>query len=165
MRERDRNFVLQQGLEDPGRDAHPRSEALLFQPRVIGPVVLVGIGLQSPAVFLGLAAVLWWCALLPLANPFDALYNLTRGSRPGAVRLGPAPSPRRFAQGMAGAFALAIGVTLLRQWWIAAYVLEVFFAAAIAALIFGRFCLGSFTYHLLRGRADFARKTAPWAGR
>ena len=165
MRERDRNFVLQQGLEDPGRDAHPRSEALLFQPRVIGPVVLVGIGLQSPAVFLGLAAVLWWCALLPLANPFDALYNLTRGSRPGAVRLGPAPSPRRFAQGMAGAFALAIGVTLLRQWWIAAYVLEVFFAAAIAALIFGRFCLGSFTYHLLCGRADFARKTAPWAGR
>jgi len=56
-------------------------------------------------------------------------------------------------------------VALLREWWIAAYVLEGFFAAAIVALIFGRFCLGSFTYHLLRGRADFARKTAPWAGR
>jgi hypothetical protein len=165
MHERERNFVLQQGLEDPGRDAHLRSEALLFQPRVIGLIGLAGIMLQSPAVFLGLAAVLWWCALLPHANPFDALYNLTPGSRPGGIHLGPAPSPRRFAQGMAGTFALAIGVGLLREWWIAAYVLEGFFAAAIVALIFGRFCLGSFTYHLLRGRADFARKTAPWAGR
>ena len=139
MHERERNFVLQQGLEDPDRDAHRRSEALLFQPRVIGPVVLVGMMLQSPAVFLGLAALLWWCALLPRANPFDALYNLTRGSRPGAIRLGPAPSPRRFAQGMAGTFSLAIGAALLREWWIAGYVLEGFFAAAIVALVFGRF--------------------------
>jgi len=49
MHERERNFVLQQGLEDAGRDALLRSEALLFQPRVIGAVVLAGIVLQSPA--------------------------------------------------------------------------------------------------------------------
>jgi hypothetical protein len=144
MHDPERNFILQQGLEDPvPKDTHPRFEALLFQPRLIGLAVLVGIALQSPAVFLGLGAVLWWNALLPRINPFDALYNLRLGSRPGAIRLGPAPAPRRFAQGMAGAFALAIGTMLQLEWFIAAYVLEAFLVVAIVALIFGRLCLGS----------------------
>jgi hypothetical protein len=164
MHDPERNFILQQGLEDPGpQDTHPRFEALLFQPRLIGLAVLVGIALQSPAVFLGLWAVLWWNALLPRFNPFDALYNLTLGARPGAVRLRPAPAPRRFAQGMAGTFALAVGAMLRLEWFIAAWVLEGFFAAAIVALIFGRFCLGSYIYHLLSGETEFAGKTLPWS--
>ena len=166
MHDPERNFILQQGLEDPGpQDTHPRFEALLFQPRLIGLAVLVGIALQSPAVFLGLGAVLWWNALLPRFNPFDALYNLALGARPGAVRLRPAPPPRRFAQGMAGTFALAVGAMLRLEWFIAAYVLEGFFGAAIVALIFGRFCLGSYIYHLLRGETEFAGKTLPWSRR
>ena len=166
MHDPERNFILQQGLEDPGpQDTHPRFEALLFQPRLIGLVVLVGIIFQSPAVFLSLWAVLWCSALLPRLNPFDALYNVTLGARPGAIRLRPAPAPRRFAQGMAGAFALAIGAMLRLEWLITAYVLEVFLSAAIAALIFGRFCLGSYIYHLLRGDNEFAGKTLPWSHR
>ena len=166
MHDPERNFILQQGLEDPGpQDTHRRFEALLFQPRLIGLVVLVGITFQSPAVFLGLWAVLWWSALLPRLNPFDALYNLTLGTRAGAVRLGPAPAPRRFAQGMAGTFALAIGVMLQLQWFITAYVLEGFLGVAIVALVFGRFCLGSYLYHLLRGEAEFAGRTLPWSHR
>jgi hypothetical protein len=129
---------------------------------LIGLAVIVGIALQSPAVFLGLWAVLWWNALLPRLNPFDALYNHTLGTRPGAIRLGPAPAPRRFAQGMAGTFALAIGAMLRLEWFIAAYVLEGFLSVAIVALVFGRFCLGSFIYHLLRGDIEFAMKTLPW---
>jgi hypothetical protein len=164
MHDPERNFILQQGVEDPGpQDAHRRFEALLFQPRLIGLAVLVGITLQSPAVFLSLWAVLWWSALLPHLNPFDALYNVTLGARPGAIRLRPAPAPRRFAQGMAGTFALAIGAMLRLEWFITAYVLEVFLGAAIAALIFGRFCLGSYIYHLLRGDNEFAGKTLPWS--
>jgi len=163
MHDPERNFILQQGLEDPGpQDTHRRFEALLFQPRLIGLVVLVGITFQSPAVFLGLWAVLWWSALLPRLNPFDALYNLTLGTRAGAVRLGPAPAPRRFAQGMAGTFALAIGVLLRLEWFITAYVLEGFLGVAIVALVFGRFCLGSYIYHLLRGETEFAGRTLPW---
>jgi hypothetical protein len=166
MNDPERNFILQQGLEDTEpQDAHPRFEALLFQPRVVGLVVLVGITLQSPAMFLSLWAVLWWSALLPRFNPFDALYNLTLGARSGAIRLRPAPAPRRFAQGMAGTFALAIGAMLRLEYFTAAYVLEVFFGIAIVALIFGRFCLGSYIYHLLRGKTDFAGKTLPWARR
>jgi len=163
MHDPERNFILQQGLEDPGpQDTHRRFEALLFQPRLIGLVVLVGITFQSPAVFLGLWAVLWWSALLPRLNPFDALYNLTLGTRAGAVRLGPAPAPRRFAQGMAGTFALAIGVLLRLEWFITACVLEGFLGVAIVALVFGRFCLGSYIYHLLRGETEFAGRTLPW---
>jgi hypothetical protein len=63
---------------------------------------------------------------------------------------------------MAGTFALAIGVAHLLGWRPAAYVLEGAFIAAVAALVFGGFCLGSFVFHLLRGHGSFARKTLPW---
>jgi hypothetical protein len=164
MNDSEKNFILQQGLGEPQLQAtHHRFSALLFQPRIVGLVVLIGLFSQSAAVFLALSAVLWWSALLPSFNPFDALYNLLFSSRPGHVHLEPAPAPRRFAQGMAGTFALAIGVLLRMSWFTAAYILEVFLAAAILLLVIGRFCLGSFIYHLLRGNVAFARKTLPWA--
>ena len=158
-----RNFILQQGLDSPPEAGCPaRFSALMFQPRVVGSIVLAAVLLQSPAIFLALSALLWWNALVPRWNPFDAVYNLASADRPGAVRLGPAPPPRRFAQGMAGSFALAIGLLLLAERAAAAAVLQVLLLAALAALIFGRFCLGSFLYHLIRGRADFAVGTLPW---
>jgi len=63
---------------------------------------------------------------------------------------------------MAGSFALAIGILLLLRLGTAALVLQVLLLSALAALIFGRFCLGSFLYHLLRGRSDIATGTLPW---
>jgi hypothetical protein len=33
---------------------------------------------------------------------------------------------------------------------------------AIGLVIVGRFCLGSFVFHLLRGNGEFARRTLPW---
>lgn len=100
---------------------------------------------------------------MPRWNPFDALYNSTLGRSPGRFRLGTAPAPRRFAQGMASALALAIGGLLLAAQPIAAWGLEAFFALAVVALVFGRFCLGSFLFHLLTGRAARALRTLPWA--
>jgi len=161
---RERNFILQQGFEDPPQEScGPRYSALMFQPRVILGLLLIGILTQSPVLFLVLSAVLWWNALFPRWNPFDLLYNTTFGKRPGAIRLGPAPAPRRFAQGMAGTFALAIGVLLLQGWRFAAFVLEGLFLAAVLALAVGGFCLGSFIFHLVRGRTSFALSTLPWA--
>ncbi len=158
-----RNFILQQGLDAPGPEGCPaRFSALMFQPRVLGSVVLLAVILQSPAIFLALSGILWWNALLPRLNPFDAIYNRTTGARPGAVRLGPAPPPRRFAQGMAGSFALGIGTTLLLHAGTAAILLQVLLLAALSLLIFARFCLGSFLYYLLRGRSEFATATLPW---
>ncbi len=164
MQDSERNFIVQQGLGEPEPQiTHRRYNALLFQPRIVGLVVLTGILSQSPAVFLVLSAVLWWNAILPRLNPFDALYNRTLGSRPGQVRLDPAPAPRRFAQGMAGTFALAIGTLLKMNWLPAAYLVEALMAVAILSLAFGRFCLGSFIYFLLKGEFEFAMKTLPWS--
>lgn len=158
-----RNFILQQGFGDPlPRTCPLEYSALIFQPRIVGLLALLGVILQSPLVFLPLSAVLWWSALLPRWNPFDALYNRTLGARPDALRLTPAPAPRRFSMGMAGAFALAIGASLLLQWWVVAYVLEALLLIAAAAINFGKFCLGSLVYHLLAGHGAFARHTLPW---
>ena len=80
-----------------------------------------------------------------------------------SVSAGPAPAPRRFAQGMAGTFALAIGIALLAGWRMTAIVLEGFLILAIGALVLGGFCVGSFLFHLLSGRKDVAGRTLPWA--
>jgi len=157
------NFILQQGLGEPSAATCPRQySALQFQPRVVALVVLVAVFLQEPGIFLALGAILWWSAILPRLNPFDAIYNRTFATRPGGVRLSPAPPPRRFSQGMAGTFMLAIGASLLLGWNTAAYVLEGFLIVAVAALMAG-FCLGSFIFYLLSGRATFATRTLPWA--
>ena len=136
--------------------------ALLFQPRLVGLWSLLGVILQSPAVFLTLSATLWWCVLFPKWNPFEHLYNATFGSQKGALKLGPAPAPRRFAQGMAATFSLAIGTLLMFQQRWAAYVIEAILLLAVGALIFGAFCLGSFVFHVVSGRGTFARRTLPW---
>jgi hypothetical protein len=158
-----RNFILQQGLEAPEPASCTRlSSALLFQPRLVGLILVAGIISQLAALFAALAALLFWCALLPRLNPFDAAHNHTLGLRPNAPRLGPAPMPRRFAQGMAGTFAAAIAATIAFDVPTAAWVLEALFLLAVAALAFGRFCLGSFVYHVVRGRVAFAVDTLPW---
>jgi hypothetical protein len=159
-----RNFVLQQGFEEPAPAACPiQYSSLMFQPRIVFIWIVAGILLQSPVVFGALCAVLWWGALFPKLNLFDALYNGTIGRRPGALRLGPAPAPRRFAQSMAGAFALTTALLIQAGFYVSAYVIEAIFLAAVLALAIGGFCLGSFIYHVLGGHAKFARQTLPWA--
>jgi Domain of unknown function (DUF4395) len=158
-----RNFILQQGLCDPVVGTCPlQYSALLFQPRLVGLWVVLAAILQARLMFFALAAVLWWSALVPHLNPFDAFYNWIL-ARSRGITLTPAPTPRRFAQFLAGSFALAIGISLVLGWRTIALVLEGFFIAAVGVLVFGGFCLGSFVFHLLRGRADFAKRTLPWA--
>lgn len=158
-----RNFILQQGLCEPTAGACViQYSALLFQPRLVGLWILVAAIFQAPPLFFALAAVLWWSALLPRLNLFDAIYNALLARRSG-VALEPAPAPRRFAQFLAGLFALAIGLCLVLGYGMVALLLQVFLIAAVGALVLGGFCLGSFLFHLLRGRADFAKRTLPWA--
>jgi hypothetical protein len=159
-----RNFILQQGLGEPPAASCPvQYSALLFQARLVGLVVLVAVIFQEPRVFLALSGALWWSALFPRLNPFDALYNRTLALRPGGFPLPPAPGPRRFAQGMAGTFTLAIGVSLVLGWNVTATVLQGLLIVALGALVFGGFCLGSFVFHLLCGHAALAMRTLPWA--
>src|SRR5262249_18326695 len=135
----------------------------MWQPRVIGCLVLAGLLLQAPAYFLALSAILFWSAAVPAMNPFDALYYRLLAKGKGLPPLGPAPSPRRFAQALAGSFMLGIGLSLLSGWRILAWSLEAMLLGALAALILGRFCLGSYLYLLVTGKSGFANRTLPWA--
>jgi len=135
----------------------------MWQPRAIGILVLIGLVLQAWLYFLALSALLWWNVILPTLNPFDALYNRFVPKPKGVPGLSPAPAPRRFAQAMAGSFMLGIGLFLLFNWSILSWALEALLLAALGALIFGRFCLGSYLFLLLTGRVGFANRTLPWA--
>jgi hypothetical protein len=109
--------------------------------------------------------VLWWNVLVPRLNPFELAYNRWVARPRGRVPLTPAPAPRRFAQGMAAAFTLGAAAALLRGWTAAAWTLEAFVVVAFSALLFGKFCLGAWIFHLLRGEVAFANSTLPWARR
>lgn len=161
-----RNFMAQQGFaEEPDAACDMHFSGLSFQPWIVGPLVVAAILLSSPSLFLVLSAVLWWSVFLPRWNPFELFYNSVVATRRGKPQLAAAPLARRFAQGMAAAFTLFAALALLAGWTLAAWIIEAFLVIAISALIFGKFCLGAYVYHLLRGRVRFANATLPWAGR
>ncbi len=158
----EKNFLEQQGY----REQEKKSiwfNSLQFQPTIVGSGVLVGILFQEPIVFLALSAILWINALFPEYNPFERFYNAVIAPRNGASRIPPAPGPRRFAQGMAAVFMIGAGYSLLQGWMVSAYIFEGFLAAAFSALLFGKFCLGAYLYHLMQGRTSFANSTCPWS--
>lgn len=158
------NFVRQQGFANAEPASCPaRFPALMFQPWAVGSLVVVGLATQWGPWFLGLGVVLWWSALVPKANPFDAIHNALLAGRKGRPRLAPAPTPRRFSQAMGGTFNLAIGAALVAGMRPLAWGIEAALVAALAALLLGRFCLGSWIYHLLTGNAAFASRTLPWS--
>jgi hypothetical protein len=158
------NFVRQQGFKDATAEACGyRYPALMWQPRVIGVLYLVALALQASSYFIALGIVLWWSAAFPDRNPFDAVYTRLVARRKGLPRPDRAPGPRLFAQTLAGGLLIGMGVSLLSGWTTLAWALEAFLAAAIVALVFGRFCFGSFAFLLLTGQAEFVKRTLPWA--
>ena len=156
MRDSQLRFIRQQGVTTPGPDRH-LYEALMFQPRIIAGATLVGILAQSPWLFMTLSAVLWWGALIPSKNLFDAVYNRLIAQPRGLPRLAAALPPRRFAQGMAGTLTLLIGAALFGQAIFAAWILEGLLAAGVAATVFGDFCGPAHLYTTLRRAVHWAR--------
>ena len=161
MRQSPIRFIRQQGFLEPNPPTCWYS-ALMLQPRIIGGLVALGVLLQSPWLFLSLSAVLWWSALVPAFNPFDALHNYLVAYPRGLPLLGAAPAPRRFAQGVAASLSLAIAAALARGAAATAWTLESLFVLALIALIFGRFCVGSYLYHVLRrGLSSYMARLKP----
>ncbi len=144
-------FIHQQGFSRriPTPDFY---QALMFQPRMIAGLFTIGVLLPTPAYFVALAGLLAWNALLPDRNLFDAIYNRRPGLRPADVRLTAAPAPRRFAQGVASTLSFVIAIALFVKATPIAWGIETLFAAALIALVFGRFCVGSAIYYLIFGR-------------
>ena len=158
------NFMRQQGfVEEPADACDMHFEGLYFQPRIVFPLVLIAVVLQSAAIFFAISAVLWWNVLLPSLNPFEAAYNRWIARPRGRQPLDPAPAPRRFAQAVNAAFNLASGLTLVAGWTVTSWVLQAMLVAAFSLLMFARFCLGAYVFHVLRGELAFANRTLPWA--
>jgi hypothetical protein len=154
-----RDFIVQQGLSDP----HPGSpealySALQFQPRLIGLLALAGAVSGSADIFLALGVVLWWNVAKPRWNPFDMVYNRLFARRDG-VCLMPARPPRLFAQAIAGSLSLSIAALLATGNPAGALLLEGTFILAVAGVVFGRFCFGTFLYHALNRRGLIPNRT------
>jgi len=157
-------FMAQQGFGD--EDAARRRwhfGALQFQPSILALLVFIGIIFQAQALFFALAAVMVWNVLLPRLNLFERIYDWVVGGPMSKPKLEPAPAPRLFAQGMAATFMAMTGLSLAFGWIIAAWVFEAFLVVALVALIAGKFCMGSYIFHILSGRRDFANSTCPWS--
>ena len=154
------DFIREQGYPLTAPDDRLYS-ALMLQPRIIGVLTVLGVALQSGALFTGLALVLCWSALVPARNPFDAIYNVAVARPRGLARLTAAPAPRRFAMTMAATMAFAIGAALLTNVRIAAWPLETLFVVAVAAVVFANRCAAATLYHVLRRRLSPEDKTMP----
>ena len=163
MRQSELEFIRQLGVQDTAAD-HRLYAAHMFQPRVVGSVLALGVLQQSPWPFVLLSLALGWSALVPTRNPFDAVYNRVIARPRRFPPLGPAPLPKRFAAGMAGALMLGIGVALLLDSRPTAWALQGIAAAAVLAVVVGRFCEGAAMYHLLVRAATRARRPAGVAG-
>jgi len=149
MRESREFFICQQGFPVPNANPHLYS-ALMVQPRMVGGVVVLGIVFQRPEVFLALAAVMAWAALVPSQNLFDAIYNYAVAYPRGLPPLRDAPAPRRFSQGFAAAMALAMGLALLDGAIAIAWLLEGAALVSIASVLVRRFCVPAHLYYLVR---------------
>jgi hypothetical protein len=159
-----RNFMKQQGFaEEADSVCDMHFSGLYFQPRIMASLLVVAILLQTPIFFFVLSAILCWNVAAPKWNPFEVVYNRMIAAPRGKPTLSPAPAPRAFAQGMAAALMLLTGLTLLLGWLVAAYILEALLVVAFGALLFGKFCLGAYIFHILRGKISFANDTLPWA--
>lgn len=160
----ERQFVRQQGFPDASvGSCEYQYPALMFQPRVLAMVIVLGVALQSPGVWLILAALLWWNALVPAKNPFDAIYNSVAARPQKLPSLQPAPGPRRFSQAIAGTLSAGAALCLFAGSRVGAWIFEGVLVVAVAALVVGRFCIGSYFFHLLRGDVVFAHRTLPWS--
>jgi hypothetical protein len=158
------NFMRQQGFqEEPFEACRAHFHGLYFQPWIVFPAVLLAIVLQSEWLHVAIAAVLFWNTALPTLNPFERAYNRWIARPRGQAALPPAPGPRRMAQGMAAGFNLVAGLALLSGQTALAWVMQGLLVVAFSALLFGRFCLGAYVFHLLKGRLDFANATLPWS--
>jgi hypothetical protein len=164
------NFMMQQGFrEEPADACDMHFEGLYFQPRIVFPAVIVAVLLPlvsiplSAGLHLLISAVLWWNTLLPDRNPFELAYNRWIARPNARLPLVPAPGPRRMAQGMAAAFNLGAGLALVYDRMPLAWALQAMLVVAFSALLFGRFCLGAYVFHVLKGRVAFANRTLPWA--
>lgn len=157
-------FMQQQGFPQETAEAtNSHFNALLFQPIIVGTSMLIGIITQSATIFFFFSGLLWINTIFPKANSFERLYDISIGKIRGQRKLDPAPPPRRFMQGMAASLMLLSGLTIITGLAVISYITQAFIAIAFSLLLFGKFCVGAYIFHILKGNSQFANQTCPWS--
>jgi hypothetical protein len=110
--------------------------------------IATGTALGSPALLLGFAAMSAFGASRH-RHPFDRLYGVAHRRK----RLPDNPPPRRFAMGLAAAWAVAAALLLARGHRTAGRTAGGLLGLAGAAVATTHFCLGSWIYRRLIERA------------
>lgn len=156
--------MMQQGFNaDRSNKTEKHFDLLLFQPVTVGSLIIVAIVLQSSILFLILGGILWLNTILPGLNPFERFLDLVNRRSEKYVKLPPAPAPRRFMQGMAGTLMLLAAASMVNGYTQLAYAFQAFIAVAFSLLLFGKFCVGAYIYHVITGNTQFANRTCPWS--
>jgi hypothetical protein len=57
---------------------------------------------------------------------------------------------------------LMAAFTLYNDMYMISYIAQGFIVVAFSMLLFGKFCLGAYIFHLLKGKINFANETMPW---
>jgi hypothetical protein len=135
----------------------------MFQPRVIAAVVAAGTVTQAWQPFASLSVLLCWNVAFPRLNPFDAFHNRFVARPRGREPLPPAVGPRLFAQSIAATTTGGAAASLYLHATVPAILFQVAVITALTMLLVGRLCLGTYLFHLLKGKAAFANRTLPWA--
>ena len=158
------NFERQQGFADAlAQGCELRVRALVWQPRVMLGILFLGWLVGTGWYFVSLGLVLWWGALVPRLNVFDLAYNALVAKRRGLPRAPVAPPPRRFAMFLAGALSISGGLAQLAGRPVLGWLPLGVLVLAIALIVFTKFCVGSYLYHLLSGQLAYAHRTMPWS--
>lgn len=157
------NFVRGQGFTDTTpASCGVRYPALMFQPRALMILVILGILVDASWWFVGLGVILVWNVLVPRHNPFDIVYYHAASKRRREPRIAAAPAPRRFAQAIAALFMFAVAYVMRRGNHELAWTLQLLLLFFIGLLVFARFCVGSYIYYLVTRQAALARQVLPW---
>lgn len=115
--------------------------------------IMIGAG-----TFLRQPLILWTFALLALIgaagwHPFDALFNHAIRHAMGLPRFPANPPPRRFAMALAAIWSALTGLLLAGGWPVAGLVLGGMLFAAAMLVAWTHFCIGSWIWNKLPGRA------------
>jgi hypothetical protein len=141
--------LAMQGFPNPSGPAIRKVEPWLRLTPLLNTLwIAAGTALESPATLLGFSLVSALGATRQ-KHPFDQLYN--RGVRRLAKSepLPDNPPPRRFAMGLAAAWAATAAALLLTSRRRAGLVAGGLLAVAGATVSSTHFCLGSWTYRQL----------------
>lgn len=121
---------------------------LRWSPAFCTLFIIIGVGMRSPAVLWGLAAVAFLGVVLPL-HPFDLLYNYAMRHLTGTRPLPHHGPQRRFACGVATVWLIATGGAFHLGAVVVGVALGVPLILVAGLVSFTHYCIPSLIYNTL----------------